>query len=232
MKLYTWSGQRAAALRQYGECERVLEEELGAPPDEVTTQLHQAIKDKRHLPLPDDCSAALLTSESAALHDRYRLGAELGRGGMGVVYRAHDTLLARDVAVKVLREPRPGDEGRARLMHEARSVASLNHPNIVTVHDVGEADGSSFIVMELVEGPSLRDRRPEALDDVLAVARHVCAALEHAHASGIVHRDLKPENVLLAPDGTAKLVDFGLARSVASRLTSAGTITGTVCPDP
>jgi ABC-type oligopeptide transport system substrate-binding subunit len=162
------------------------------------------------------------------LQNRYRLDAEIGRGGMGVVYRAHDTLLERDVAVKVLSEATLGSEGRARLLHEAQSAAQLNHPNIVSIHDVGEADGSPFIVMELVEGESLHDRRPEALDDILAMARQVCAALEHAHTSDIIHRDLKPENVLLAPDGTAKLVDFGLARSVASRITSEGAIVGTV----
>jgi DNA-binding SARP family transcriptional activator len=176
MRLYAWTGQRAAALRQYGQCERVLQEELGVVPEEETTQVYEAIRERQELPRPGARFATRITSPTAALEDRYRLGAELGRGGMGVVYRAHDTLLARDVAVKVLSESRLGGEGRARLMHEARSAASLNHPNIVTVHDVGEADGSTFIVMELVEGPSLRDRRPEALDDVLAVARHVCAA--------------------------------------------------------
>jgi predicted Ser/Thr protein kinase len=161
-------------------------------------------------------------------NERYHLDAELGRGGMSIVYRARDTLLKRDVAVKVMSAAALGSEGRARLLHEAQSAAQLNHPNIVSVHDAGEADGSPFIVMELVEGESLHDRRPEALDDILAMARQVCAALEHALTSGIIHRDLKPENVLLARDGTAKLVDFGLARSVASRLTSEGTIVGTV----
>ncbi|NIO68859.1 MAG: protein kinase, partial [Anaerolineae bacterium] len=162
------------------------------------------------------------------LSERYRLDAELGRGGMSIVYRARDTVLKRDVAIKVMSAAALGTEGRARLMHEAQSAAQLNHPNIVSVHDAGEADGSPFIVMELVEGESLHDRRLEALDNVLAVARQICAALKHAHTNGIIHRDLKPENVLLAPDGTAKLMDFGLARSVASRLTSEGTIVGTV----
>jgi ABC-type oligopeptide transport system substrate-binding subunit len=163
------------------------------------------------------------------LNERYRLEAELGRGGMAVVYRAHDTLLKRDVAVKVVSEAAVlGSEGRARLVHEAESTAQLNHPNIVSVYDAGEVDGSPFIVMELVEGVSLHERRPEALEDIVAIARQVCAALEYAHAHDVVHRDLKPENVLLAPDGTAKLTDFGLARSVASRLTSDGTIIGTV----
>jgi tetratricopeptide (TPR) repeat protein/predicted Ser/Thr protein kinase len=180
------------------------------------------------------------------LNARYRLEAELGRGGMGVVYRAHDTLLGRDVAVKVLSATALGSEGRAHLLREARAAAVLNHPNVVTIYDVGEADGAPsdegvpFIVMELVEGPSLHERRPGSLEETVAVARQVCAALEHAHARGIIHRDLKPENVLLSHDpleggdpqtgtgATAKLSDFGLARSIASRLTVEGTVVGTV----
>jgi ABC-type oligopeptide transport system substrate-binding subunit len=163
------------------------------------------------------------------LDERYRIDAELGRGAMAVVYRGHDTLLTRDVAVKVISNTAAlGTEGRARLLHEAQSAAQLNHPNIVTVFDAGEADGSPFIVMELVEGESLHEQRPEALGDIVGVAGQVCSALEHAHSHGVVHRDLKPENVLIAPDGTAKLSDFGLARSVSSRMTSDGTIVGTV----
>jgi ABC-type oligopeptide transport system substrate-binding subunit len=163
------------------------------------------------------------------LGKRYRLDTELGRGGAAIVYRAHDTVLERDVAVKIMSEAAAiGTEGRARLLHEARATASLNHPNIVSVHDAGEEDGSPFIVMELVEGQSLHEQRPQALEDIVAIGRQVCAGLEYAHAHDVVHRDLKPENVLLAPDGTAKLTDFGLARSVASRMTSEGTIVGTV----
>jgi len=234
MQLYAWSGQRAAALRQYGECEQVLQEELGVPPEEETTQLYKAIKEKRPLPSPGDRIATPIPSPAAALHSRYRLDTELGRGGIAVVYRARDTLLKRDVAVKVMSATGLGTEGHVRLLQEARSAAGLNHPNIVTVHDIGEVDGSPFIVMELVEGETLHnlkvagDRSPEALDEIISIARQICAALEHAHASGIVHRDLKPENVLLALDGTAKLVDFGLARPMASRVTDVGIIVGTV----
>ncbi|MGB9299858.1 MAG: protein kinase, partial [Anaerolineae bacterium] len=163
------------------------------------------------------------------LAGRYRLEAEIGRGGMAVVYRGHDKVLKRDVAVKVVSDAAAlGSEGRARLLHEAQWTARLNHPNIVSVYDTGEADGSPFIVMELVEGQSLHDRRPDSLEEIVAIARQVCAALEYAHAHDVVHRDLKPENVLLAVDGTAKLTDFGLARSVASRITGEGTIMGTV----
>jgi len=162
------------------------------------------------------------------LNERYRLDAELGRGGIGTIYRAHDTLLDRDVAVKALSDPTLSVESRARLLREAQAAAQLNHPNIVSIYDAGEVGDVPFIVMELVEGESLHERRPQDLGEIISIARQVCAALEHAHAHGIIHRDLKPENVLLAPDGTAKLTDFGLARTVASRLTSEGTIIGTV----
>ena len=139
------------------------------------------------------------------LQNRYRLDAELGHGGIGTVYRAHDTLLDRDVAVKVLNDAGLGTEGRARLLREAQAVAKLNHPNIVAVHDAGEVDpaaapgagGTPFLVMELVEGTSLRDRPPSTLEETLGIARQLCAALDHAHAHGVVHRDLKPENVMV-----------------------------------
>ncbi|HET7011162.1 MAG TPA: ABC transporter substrate-binding protein [Anaerolineales bacterium] len=162
------------------------------------------------------------------LEDRYRLLSEIGRGGMGTIYRAHDQALERDVAVKVVSPSELGSAGRTRLIHEARAAAQLNHPNIVTVHDVGQVDGAPFIVMELVEGASLHERPPDSTRELVRVAIQVCAALDHAHGHGVVHRDLKPENILIAPDGTAKLTDFGLALSVASRVTSEGAFTGTV----
>jgi tetratricopeptide (TPR) repeat protein len=162
------------------------------------------------------------------INDRYRIEYELGSGGMGVVYRAHDPVLERDVALKLLSKTKLGTEGRSRLLREAQLVAKLNHPNIVTVYDYGEVDGSPFIVMELVEGTTLHEQQPESLEDILRIFNQVCAALEHAHASDIVHRDLKPENVIVEVDGTAKLTDFGLARSLASRVTSEGKVVGTV----
>jgi predicted ATPase len=159
---------------------------------------------------------------------RYRLEGDLGRGGMGVVYRARDTLLDRTVAVKVLTGSDLGTAGRARLLREAQAAAQLNHPNIVSIYDAGEAGGVPFIVMELVEGSSLYGRGPVALDELLSIGRQVCAALEHAHAHGIIHRDLKPENILMEAGGAIKLMDFGLARPTAARITSEGTIAGTV----
>lgn len=147
---------------------------------------------------------------------------------MGVVYRAHDEMLERPVAVKLLNEGAVGSEGRARLLKEARAAASLNHPNIVTVFDAGEIDERPYIVMELIEGYSLHESHPDSIDEVISIARQLTAALSHAHANAIIHRDLKPENVVITPEGSAKLMDFGLARSVASRLTIEGAIVGTV----
>src|SRR3990172_7967513 len=146
---------------------------------------------------------------------------------MGTVHRAHDSLLQRDVAIKVLRKAGADGGPHAHLLREAQVIAKLNHPNIVQVHDAGVLDGAPFIVMELVEGDSLHRRRPTALLEILSIARQVCAALEHAHAHGIVHRDLKPENVLIGDDGTAKLTDLGLARSGAPTAAQ-GEIGGTV----
>jgi len=162
------------------------------------------------------------------LNDRYRLDVELGHGGMGTVYQAHDMLLGRDVAVKVLSSHTLGTEGRARLLHEAQAVARLNHPNIVKVYDAGTAEGRSFIIMELLTGDSLFDTRPTGIDAIIVIARQICAALEHAHAHGIIHRDLKLENVIMSERGVATLTDFGLARSDASRVSMEGMIVGTV----
>ncbi|MCP4536197.1 MAG: protein kinase [Chloroflexi bacterium] len=168
------------------------------------------------------------------LENRYRIDAELGRGGIGVIYRAHDTLLDRDVAVKVLSDTTLSAESCTRLLREARAAAQLNHPNIVSVHDAGETEMLSdagtapFIVMELVKGESLFEHNPQDIDEIVAIAHQICAALDYAHTHGIIHRDLKPENVLIATDGTAKLTDFGLARTVASRFTAEGMIVGTV----
>src|SRR5262245_45266607 len=140
---------------------------------------------------------------------RYKLESELGRGGMGIVFRATDVTLQREVAVKVLPEAATG-EARERLLREARAAASLNHPGIVAVHDVGEHHGIPFFVMELVEGTDLHAAPPKTLPEIVALAGRICDALEHAHAHGIVHRDLKPENVLISRTGV-KLADLGVA---------------------
>lgn len=169
-----------------------------------------------------------MTTTGSLIAERYRLGPELGQGGMGTIFRAQDELLDRPVAVKVLNRAGLGTAGRSRLLAEARSAARLNHPNIVNVYDAGEADGVSFIVMELVEGETLATTGRLPLSEIVAIVRQICAALAHAHQHGVIHRDLKPENVLVTADGMAKLTDFGLARSAATRLTADGAIVGTV----
>jgi len=160
------------------------------------------------------------------INQRYQLVSELGRGGMGIIYRAHDSVLEREVAVKVLSESTLSIDGRARLLREAQAAAQLNHPNIVAIHDAGEAQGIPFIVMELIRGEPLIGEF--SLEEIFSFGQQMCAALEHAHAHGIIHRDLKPENVLVTADGTVKLTDFGLAHTAASRLTTEGTIVGAV----
>jgi hypothetical protein len=122
------------------------------------------------------------------LRQRYRLDSEIGRGGMGIVYCATDLELMREVAVKVVSDAGSSD-ARQRLMREARAAASLNHPHIISVYDVGEAQGLPFFVMELVDGPSLAKARPSDLPRIVDIACQLCAALDHAHANRIVHRD-------------------------------------------
>jgi len=164
---------------------------------------------------------------------RYRVERVLGEGAMAKVLLAHDAELGREVAVKLLDEGLAADPSfRARFAREARVAAGLSHPNVVAVFDVGEDDGRPFIVMELVPGRTLEERlkRDGALpaNDVLAIARQVCAGLEHAHANGLVHRDLKPGNLIERDDGTVKIADFGIARAVeGTELTEAGTVVGT-----
>lgn len=178
--------------------------------------------------------------DTASLVDRqlgaYRISAAIGAGGMGDVYRAHDTRLGRAVALKVLPAMWTADEERrARFEREARVVASLNHPNICTIHDVGRDQGIDYLVMEMIEGESLAvrlARGPLPPTQALARAIEIGDALDKAHRQGIVHRDLKPGNVMLTKAGPgksgmsqAKLLDFGLARVVTS--SSDHTRTGT-----
>src|SRR5206468_3286237 len=129
----------------------------------------------------------------------------IGKGGMGEVYRARDSKLGRDVALKVLPEVFAGDQDRmARFQREARVLASLNHPHIATIHGLEEAKGIRALVMELVEGPTLAEGisgRAMSLDEALPIAKQIAEALEYAHEKGIVHRDLKPANVKVTPEG-------------------------------
>jgi eukaryotic-like serine/threonine-protein kinase len=151
----------------------------------------------------------------------YEIESVLGAGGMGEVYRARDTLLKRDVAIKVLPLAFAGDPERiARFQREAEVLATLNHPNIAAIHGLQDSDGVRSLVLEFVDGPTLADLiggRPMPLDNVLAIARQIADALEAAHERGIIHRDLKPANVKVRPDGTVKVLDFGLAKALEGR---------------
>ena len=148
----------------------------------------------------------------------YSVTAKIGEGGMGEVYRARDTKLDRDVALKVLPEAFTQDPDRlARFEREAKVLASLNHPNIAAIYGLEEADGIRALVLELVEGPTLADRikrGPIPLDEALPIAKQIAEALEAAHEAGVIHRDLKPANIKVRDDGTVKVLDFGLAKAL------------------
>jgi len=176
----------------------------------------------------------------------YEIIAPLGAGGMGEVYRAHDSRLDRDVAIKVLPEHLMSDASlRLRFEREAKAICKLSHPNICTLHDIGNQDGVDFLVMELIEGETLEQRLargPLSSEQTLKYSAQIAEALAKAHSNGIVHRDLKPSNVMLTKGG-AKLMDFGLAKQSEiatfaaaamtemtkddARLTGEGTLIGT-----
>lgn len=159
----------------------------------------------------------------------YRLMATLGEGGMGVVYLAEDQVLHRRVALKVLRPETVGDEGRrARFLQEARSAAALNHPQIATIYEASETEGTLFIAMELVDGRNLRAvlAEPLPLAVTLDLATQIADGLAHAHAHSVVHRDLKPENVMVTPGGRVKILDFGLAKVMSQGQNATMTMLG------
>src|SRR5437870_769004 len=155
----------------------------------------------------------------------FEILAIVGRGGMGEVYRARDTKLKREVAIKILPEEFSRDPDRvARFQREAEVLASLNHPNIAAIYDLAEAEGSRFLVLEFVEGETLAERIKRStipIEDALSIAGSICEALEAAHEKGITHRDLKPANIKITPDGKVKVLDFGLAKAIENAPTSA-----------
>src|SRR5499425_1685756 len=165
----------------------------------------------------------------------FEVTAHIGAGGMGEVYRARDAKLNRDVALKILPEAFTLDGDRiARFRREAQVLASLNHPNIAAIYGFEDSGNKHALVLELVEGPTLADRiatGPIPLDEALPIAQQIAGALEAAHEQGIIHRDLKPANVKVRDDGTAKVLDFGLAKAmepaaaISPSLTASPTIT-------
>ncbi len=180
----------------------------------------------RNLPL--ERSAEMIADEPSGLLvgsrlGRYRVLSKLGAGGMGEVYLAEDTSLGRKVALKLLPSHLTADQHRLqRFKQEARSASALNHPNILTIHEIGEANHRPFIATEFIEGETLRRRIAESrmkLTEALDIIIQVASALAAAHEAGIVHRDIKPENIMLRQDGYAKVLDFGLAKLTEKRIT-------------
>jgi len=167
---------------------------------------------------------------------RYRIQGELGRGAMGIVYRAEDPAIGRTVAVKTIRlgdftDPAERARLRERLFREARSAGALSHPNIVTIYDIAEENDTAYVFMEFVDGRTLEQMlassQPLARAQLVDILRQTAAALDYAHHKGIVHRDIKPANIMVSVDGQAKITDFGVAKIVSQQMTQAGTILGT-----
>jgi serine/threonine protein kinase len=166
-----------------------------------------------------------LKPNSALLH--YRIISKIGGGGMGEVYLAEDTRLGRNVAIKFLAEEFSHDRDKLqRFIQEAKAASALNHPNILTVHEIGEADGKNYIATEFIEGKTLREHippdAPMSIDAVLKIAIQIAEALDAAHRAGIIHRDIKPENVMVRSDGYVKVLDFGLAKLAEAEASAAG----------
>lgn len=172
--------------------------------------------------------------EGKKLGGRYEIVSRVGGGGMAVVYKAKDLLLHRYVAIKVLSEALSNDsEFIRRFSREAQAAASLSHPNVVNVYDVGKDGYTHYIVMELVEGPTLKqyilERGPLSIQEAVNIAVQICDGLAHAHENQIVHRDIKPHNILLGSNGRAKVTDFGIARAASSStITQQGSVMGSV----
>jgi len=176
-----------------------------------------------------------LSSIERLQNGRYAILKKFGEGGKGIVYKARDTALNRVVAIKMLKNPVSAGEAYSRFITEAQAVAKLNHPNIVSIYDIGKEDERQFFVLEFVEGHDLRDLIETSLEGkcdiptVLRIGIDVCNALQYAHSQGILHRDVKPENIKVTPEGVAKLMDFGLAKMLGQpRQTQDGVIVGTV----
>jgi serine/threonine-protein kinase len=249
IKLLDRLGDRAGAVREYETFARRVALELELDPSPETKALIENVRERSepvasNMPQPTRepfvAPSAVSATSSAqpqltgALADRYRLGLEIGSGGMATVYRARDLRHERNVAVKVMHAGLSAHPGAERFLREIKIAANLTHPHIVPVYDSGSAAGQLYFVMPLIQGESLRGRLDREgqlpLDDALTYARDVAQALHYAHGQGVVHRDVKPENILLSGDH-ALVADFGIARAVsaagAARLTRSGMVMGT-----
>ncbi|HPO15500.1 MAG TPA: protein kinase [Candidatus Hydrogenedentes bacterium] len=169
-----------------------------------------------------------------SLGTRYRLERELGRGGMGTVYLAHDTQLDRPVALKFLGSLiDDSDEYRQRFIREAKAAARVSHPNIVSIYDIGSQEGAAYIAMEYVEGQNLHtyvmNKGPLDAREAVNIIAQTCSALDAVHQAGIIHRDIKPDNIIMSRGGLVKLMDFGLAKVQGMRLTASNVVMGTPC---
>jgi serine/threonine-protein kinase len=163
---------------------------------------------------------------------KYRIERELGRGAMGVVYQAFDPIVERPVAIKTIRLDVENGEGLlVRLRREAKSVGQLEHPNIVTLYDAGEAEGLFYLAMQFIQGETLQNlldrQRYFALREVLEIFAQICSGLDYAHQRGVIHRDIKPANIMITNDGVVKLTDFGIAKLAGTGTTSTGLVVGT-----
>src|SRR4051812_39314305 len=174
------------------------------------------------------------TSKPVEKVSRYEITGELGKGAMGRVYKAVDPTIGRTVALKTMRLDVHGldtDEMLRRFKNEARLAGVLNHGNIVTIYDAGEENGLFYIAMEYIEGVTLHSvlnqRKTLPPEDIINISKQICAGLDHAHHHGVIHRDVKPANIMLEPDGTAKIMDFGIAKSGGGGVTSTGQVLGT-----
>ncbi|MFH1944019.1 MAG: serine/threonine-protein kinase [Acidobacteriota bacterium] len=168
----------------------------------------------------------------------YEILEEIGRGGMGIVFRAYQPSLDREIAIKILPSNLVHDKELVqRFLREARSAAKLDHPNIVTIHDVGEHEGTYYLAMQLVEGKGLdqiiMERGPLQEDESLSILSQIADALGHAHGKGIIHRDVKSANILIDQSGRVVITDFGIARALTdTRITRQGQVSGVLCSCP
>ncbi len=237
MKLYAWLGQQSAAMRQYDECVRILDEELGVEPEPETQELYELIRTRQLEPpeIEKVTDMALFVPEPPPPAERYKVLNKLDAGGHGDVFLGEDQTTGQKVVIKRIK-PDLIDRDSAiltRFQREGDILRQLNHPNIVRMLDMYEHDGEQHLVMEYVAGGSLRqkmeaNKAPLPIEDALKIALELADALSRAHHLGVIHRDIKPENVLIAEDGSVRLTDFGMARleNVDVRLTQTGVLIG------